>query len=97
MCNADLFIRSAARFDRQGKARQVGATSLVSKTDVVRLGMRCSTSARYAVKLGVILTLAVKPTCFQRRSRKFAALAPLGERGDRKAGGEGVVAKMEFV
>jgi hypothetical protein len=38
--------------------------SLVSKIDCVRLGMRCSTSARYAGKLGVILTLAVEATCF---------------------------------
>ena len=44
--------------------------------------MRCSTSARYAVKLGVILTLAVEPTYFQRRPRKDISLAPLGERVD---------------
>ena len=56
--------------------------SLVSKTDRVKLGMRCSTSARHAGKLGVILTLAVEPTSFQRRSRKDWSLAPLGERVD---------------
>ena len=52
----------------------------MSKTDRVKLGMRCSTSAHYAGKLGLFRTLAVKPTCSQRRSRKFIALAPLGER-----------------
>jgi len=44
--------------------------------------MRCSTSACYAVKLGVVLTLEVEPTYFQRRPRKDKSLAPLGERVD---------------
>ncbi len=57
-------------------------TGLASKTDRVRLGMKCSNSARYAGKRGLFLTPAVKPTCSQRRSRKFIALAPLGERVD---------------
>jgi hypothetical protein len=42
--------------------------------------MRCGTSARYAGKRGLFVTLAAKPTCFQRRSGEFTALAPLGER-----------------
>jgi hypothetical protein len=56
--------------------------TLVSKTDVVMFGMRCSTSARYAGKLEVILALAVEPACFQRRPREDISLAPLGERVD---------------
>jgi hypothetical protein len=61
---------------------QAGAVleSPVPKTDVVGFGMSCSTGARYAGKLGGILTLAVEATCFQRRSKKFTPLAPLGER-----------------
>jgi hypothetical protein len=42
--------------------------------------MRSGTSAGYAGKLRVFLTLAVKPTYFQRRSRNLRPLAPLGER-----------------
>ncbi len=56
--------------------------SLASKIDRFRLGMRSGTSARYAGKVGLFLTLAVKPTCFQRRSRNLRSLAPLGERVD---------------
>ena len=61
---------------------QAGAVleSPVPKTDVVGFGMSCSTGARYAGKLGGILTLAVEPTCFQRRPRENISLAPLGER-----------------
>jgi len=53
---------------------------LVSKIDRVKLGMRCSTSARYAGKRGLFISLAAKPTCFQRRSRNDRSLAPLGAR-----------------
>ena len=63
------------------EAHKTGAVmSLVSKTDRVRLGMMCSTSAGHAGKLGFFLKQAVMPICFERRSRKFTALAPLGER-----------------
>jgi hypothetical protein len=44
--------------------------------------MRCSTSVRNAGKRRLFLTLAVEATGFQRISRKFTALAPLGERVD---------------
>jgi hypothetical protein len=64
----------------QGRQDGGGTSTLASKTDVAIFGMRCCTSARYAGKVGLFLTLAVKPTCFQRKSRKFTALAPLGER-----------------
>jgi hypothetical protein len=37
---------------------------------------------RHAGKRGLFVTLAVAPTCFQWRSRKFTSLAPLGERVD---------------
>jgi hypothetical protein len=34
---------------------------------------------------------------FDIETKDIFSLAPLGERGDRKAGGEGVFTKMEFV
>ena len=61
--------------------RSGAVVSLVSKTDRVRLGMRCSTSACYAGKLGLFPTPAVKPTCFQRRSIEIYVPRPFGGEG----------------
>ena len=45
---------------------------------------------------GVKKSLVSKLTIELKTNDSFS-LAPLGERGDRKAGGEGVFTKMEFV
>ena len=64
------------------RAREKGAViPAVSKTDRFRLGMRCSTSAGYAGKLGLFSPPAVKPTCFQQRSIEIYVPRPLGGEG----------------
>ena len=68
---------------RRSKARVTGVViSLLSKLADAPSGPRGTALSHHEFDIG---------------TKNTFPLAPLGERGDRKAGGEGVFTKMEFV